>query len=584
MKIVTEKKFYACVNEDGKAEIIRYDGNKNKIKIPDELDGYQVNALGDSLFFRNTDLKKVSIPPHVTKIGERVFAHCKSLKEIELPDSLEEIGSEAFLNVPISEVKFSDSLKKISYGAFCRTKLTEIFLPDSLVEIKGNAFSQTMLSEVIIPDSVEKINATAFDECLELTYIQIGSGAKRVCVCGKCRKLERISVSAYNQNFCDIDGVLFDKAAEKLIKYPAGKCGECYEIPSTVKEIGSNAFENAKVKRIICPKGLKTIGADAFLNSSLVNINIPDTVSYVVIKGRFRDDEWDCFSPKVKFEISEEHEWYEVKNGRLERKPKETTYHESAKPDIKTSGIFKFKEYNHCAYITEITDCPEELIIPETLDGLPVAHFSESLPSIFFSYCPKKIVLPKTISKAFSGDMFVYFNDLIEEIQVSPDNPYYYSKDGILFRYAVEPQVSAIRPLPGEYGVKLCCCPMRFSDKDSYRIPDGVEYIGEFAFYHIHNIKRIIVPESVKLIFSNAFRYCVDLEEIIIENGCVALICEYAFFSNDKLKKIIIPKSVTKISDHAISLPKGNPPVICCEKDSAAHLYAIKQKLPFKLR
>lgn len=69
MKIVTEKKFYACVHEDGKAEIIRYDGNKNKINIPDEIDGYQVIALGDSLFFRNIDLKKVSLPPHITRLG-----------------------------------------------------------------------------------------------------------------------------------------------------------------------------------------------------------------------------------------------------------------------------------------------------------------------------------------------------------------------------------------------------------------------------------------------------------------------------------------------------------------------------------
>lgn len=62
MKIVTDGIFYACVHDGGKAEIIRYDGNKNKITIPDEIDGYQVNALGESLFLRNIDLKKVSIP------------------------------------------------------------------------------------------------------------------------------------------------------------------------------------------------------------------------------------------------------------------------------------------------------------------------------------------------------------------------------------------------------------------------------------------------------------------------------------------------------------------------------------------
>lgn len=562
MKLITDGIFHACVHENGTAELIRYDGNATHIVVPAVIEGYPITALGDKLFWYHQECKSVSLPPHITKIGNYVFTFCNALEKLELPNALEEIGMDAFVGVPLCHIKLPESLKMVGYGAFRRTRLAEI----------------------TVPDSVERINRTALDDCPFLTQIQIGSSTKAICTCHECNALKQITVSSENPYFCDIDGVLFDKAVTKLIKYPPQKNADCYEIPSTVKEIYGHAFEYAKVKRVICPDGLERINTDAFLHSALTNINIPDTVCYVETQGRFRDNEWDCFSPQVQFEISEQHKSYMVKDGKLVRKTKKTAASAPVQLEQKISGIFTYYISNHSAHITKISRCPQELVIPETLGDAPVTQFSKQLPAFFVSGCPRKIVLPKTFSKAFSGEMFASNDDLIEEIAVSPENPYFYTRDGILFRYPVEPRKSTVRPLPGEYGKKLCCCPMRFRHHDCYRIPDDVEYIGEFAFYHIHSIKQFVIPKSVKLIFRNAFRNCLDLEEIIIEEGCEAMIWECAFFCNNKLKRIVIPKSVTQLSDYAVEVYQTEPPVICCARDSAAHLYAFKVKFPVSLQ
>jgi hypothetical protein len=48
-----------------------------------------------------------------------------------------------------------------------------------------------------------------------------------------------INVNAANLSFSSIDGVLFDKQAQTLLKYPEGKVGNPYELPSTVTSIST---------------------------------------------------------------------------------------------------------------------------------------------------------------------------------------------------------------------------------------------------------------------------------------------------------------------------------------------------------
>ena len=49
-----------------------------------------------------------------------------------------------------------------------------------------------------------------------------------------------------NENYSSINGVLFSKSKDLLIKYPSNKGSEKYYLNPSVKNIESNAFENVK--------------------------------------------------------------------------------------------------------------------------------------------------------------------------------------------------------------------------------------------------------------------------------------------------------------------------------------------------
>lgn len=77
-------------------------------------------------------------------------------------------------------------------------------------------------------------------------------------------------------------------------------------------------------------------------------------------------------------------------------------------------------------------------------------------------------------------------------------------------------------------------------------IPEGTEYISEFAFYGIEELKYIEIPSSVKVISTSAFERCKNLESIQFENG-LEFIAENAFIGCDSLKEAILPNSLKYI-------------------------------------
>ena len=102
---------------------------------------------------------------------------------------------------------------------------------------------------------------------------------------------------------------------------------------------------------------------------------------------------------------------------------------------------------------------------------------------------------------------------------------------------------------------KLIMCPPNLQAKtDTLYIHEGTEIIGREAF-RFANIKRIIMPDSVKHLESSAFSYCfakyIKLSGGLsaIENETMALPGQ--FQGCDNLKKVSIPASVKYIADES---------------------------------
>jgi hypothetical protein len=138
---------------------------------------------------------------------------------------------------------------------------------------------------VVIPETIGRervayIGADAFYGHSGITSVTIPASVAYIgsAAFAKCANLSAISVSADNQQYKDIDGVLFTKDGETLCAYPnAGK--SAYAIPD----------------------GVITIDEFAFLGcASLTSVTIPASVVYV---GRRAFYGCDKLKPEVRADI-----------------------------------------------------------------------------------------------------------------------------------------------------------------------------------------------------------------------------------------------------------------------------------------
>ena len=83
----------------------------------------------------------------------------------------------------------------------------------------------------------------------------------------------------------DEHGVLFNRDKTALILCPTGKTGK-YLVPSTVTQIGENAFWNGGVTHVVCPSGVHSVGGYAFADcTDLVEIVLPTKSVSVGVNG-----------------------------------------------------------------------------------------------------------------------------------------------------------------------------------------------------------------------------------------------------------------------------------------------------------
>ena len=257
--------------------------------------------------------------------------------------------------------------------------------------------------------------------------------------------------------------------------------------------------------------------------------------------------------------------------------------------EITTDG--KIQKYNGKA--TEI-EIPEK--ITTTMDGEIQEISITSICSTAFwgAYNAVSITIPASVS-SISGGTFQRCDNLTT-INVSPDNPYFKSIDGVVYSKSGDrllicpPQktkvtienVTSIGNSAFEYCGKLTDITIPNSvktigyDAFSYcsgltdiTIPDSVTYIdteafqgcfnlktlnlssnvtyiGNNAFDYCYQLTKITIPESVTSIADSAFRYCTNLTDVVISSSVTSM-GDFAFADCDKLTHITIPKSITYV-------------------------------------
>ncbi|MBQ8408495.1 MAG: leucine-rich repeat domain-containing protein [Clostridia bacterium] len=501
--------------------------------------GGNVKRIGARAFDSCSALESVVIGDGVEIIGEGAFHYCK-ISSVTLPDTVLELENDAFSSNCFERIELPDSLERIGDGALAHCKqLASVTFPDSLKTIGKNAFENCIsLTEITVPESVTLLDESAFEfchalesvtlrcksvgtraffECNALSEVHIESGVQSIGdnVFYGCQKitsvslpdtltrigrtpfnqcdLESIEVDEANESFCSIDGILFNKDVTRLILYPKEKSGQYYSIPTTVTEIGNEAFYDSYVKYVVIPDGVTVIGESAFEScGSLQSIAIPDSV---------------------------------------------TVIHDSA---------FRF-----CGVLGSVTIGNSVERIGETafyscekLSTIVIPESVSSIGRMAFAYCESlgKITIPANVTELGKRVFYETFN--LTRIDVDPSNPVYCSIDGVLFDKNVTTLICYPTGREGsEYDIPDSVT--RISEAAFYfaasltdiSMPKGLETIEQEAFFFAGMEESVLIPEGVTSIGVNAFAYCLNATEFMIPES-VTYIGDNAFYRCDSLEVI----------------------------------------------
>ena len=375
------------------------------------------------------------------------------------------IGNRAVVNIP-SRIQGLPVTTIGSYAFYQNRNLTNVTIPNNVTSIESFAFDETSLANVTIGNSITSIGWMAF-----------------------MRSLTSIHVASGNLHYSSLDGVLYDREQRTLVKYPSGRAGATFTIPSGVTSIGDRAFYDTGLTSVTIPNSVASIGMQAFSFTRLNNITIPNSVTFI--------DELafaDTGLTSVTF----------VRSGITIKEI--GVWHGGGGDDGDTfPGDLRYKYLIGGAGTYTRTEGEQVWVRPQDREGDFYFLRVDSGRSV-------------SVIKYTGTQQTVQIPQQIQRLPVT-------SIGGLAFAN---------------------------SDIGSITIPNSITSIGNYAFYGCTSLTSVTIGNSVTSIGYAAFYGCTSLTSVTIGNS-VSSIGDSAFSGCRNLTNITIPNSVTSIGDWAFA-------------------------------
>lgn len=472
--------FYYNIKENNTVEVTYKevagtDTYTGVINIPQSVvyDGitYQVTAIGRGAFSLST-LTEVNIPNSVTSIGYNAFRMCYSLEKVTMTDAVTTMGYQAF--------------------AVC-SKLREIYLSDNVQEIPLGCFSWCdSLKTITLPHALRTIK----DEAFRGTH-----------------NLKTITCMAWTRTTWENEDVFEDdvKANAKLM------------VPHTYLDLYKNYTP------WIAFSTITPLPYDVVKNGIYYVFNDAGTFDVT-----YRDKSYNNYSGKVTIPgtINLPEGVYDVEGiGSLAFYGCRNLTRANFSSNIK---IIHDRAFLGCSSLTS-------MVIPGCVEAIEYNAFSgcSSLTTITIREGLKhigsqamsgipltQITLPASLE--YIDGSALSCNTSLPAIHVAEGNPYYTSRDGVL--YTIDDKTLVTYPA-GRSGT-------------TYTVREGTQVIANNAFDRARSLTEINLPGTLKEVKTSAFRECNALQQMEYPRG-VTHIYNSAMDNCNSMTSVTLPSTLT---------------------------------------
>ncbi|MCR5837442.1 MAG: leucine-rich repeat domain-containing protein [Lachnospiraceae bacterium] len=272
-------------------------------------------------------------------------------------------------------------------------------------------------------------------------------------------------------------------------------------------KISDNYKFNREIKYLTLEEGITEIGDSVFYNTSIENASFPNSLTKIGYASF-----WGCENLKsISLPVS-----------------------------LSYIGEVAFEK---CTSLTEINvdndnsvfmsvdgilyskDGKSLILYPASKEGesFEIPSNTETLGEYAFDFNNKlrKIIIPNSLKDLGSDTPFLEVCH-IEDLDVTSDNQYYKSIDGILYN---KDMTTLIKYGPGR-------------TQDKFLVPYGVEHIEKMAFKDSSFLKELFVSERVADIGRMALYGCIALEKLTVENPACDI--DYSIDTNNLNGKLTI--------------------------------------------